>query len=245
MPPIRKGDATPVAPKGISQVRTGDGRILFDRDVITDSVIEDFEWGGNLQDRYGGTLGGATLANDSSLEGNFLLDADGDECTIWNTHHSLPQTEQQRFYSAWQKVDTGGDGERSTILHHVDEDGLDCYGFSASPRDDHVAIRKQNGGSTHIDRSDDWDEFEFVSESFSVSEFGTLVFGQNDDDLMFDYYDDDLIEPEDLVNSTPDVSLVASGETDFTSGRIGFSTTHDRESLFDYYVDLGNMDSPP
>ena len=38
MPPIRKGDGTPVAPKGISQVRTGDGRILFDGVAIPDSV---------------------------------------------------------------------------------------------------------------------------------------------------------------------------------------------------------------
>ena len=39
MPPIRKGDGTPVAPKGISQVRTGDGRILFDGPAIPDSVV--------------------------------------------------------------------------------------------------------------------------------------------------------------------------------------------------------------
>ena len=38
MPPIRKGDGTPVTPKGISQVRTGDGRILFDGVAIPDSV---------------------------------------------------------------------------------------------------------------------------------------------------------------------------------------------------------------
>ena len=39
MPPIRKGDGTPVTPKGISQVRTGDGRILFDGVAIPDSVV--------------------------------------------------------------------------------------------------------------------------------------------------------------------------------------------------------------
>ena len=39
MPPIRKGDGTPVAPKGISQVRTGDGRILFDDVAIPDSGL--------------------------------------------------------------------------------------------------------------------------------------------------------------------------------------------------------------
>ena len=39
MPPIRKGDGTPVAPKGISQVRTGDGRILFDGVAIPDKGL--------------------------------------------------------------------------------------------------------------------------------------------------------------------------------------------------------------
>ena len=38
MPPIRKGDGTPVTPKGISQIRTGDGRILFDGVAIPDSA---------------------------------------------------------------------------------------------------------------------------------------------------------------------------------------------------------------
>ena len=40
MPPIRKGDGTPVTPKGISQIRTGDGRILFDGVAIPDSRVE-------------------------------------------------------------------------------------------------------------------------------------------------------------------------------------------------------------
>jgi len=41
MPPIRKGDGTPVAPKGISQVRTGDGRIFFDGPAIPDEKVYD------------------------------------------------------------------------------------------------------------------------------------------------------------------------------------------------------------
>ena len=48
MPPIRKGDGTPVTPKGISQIRTGDGRILFDGPAIPDSDVylhDDFDGG--------------------------------------------------------------------------------------------------------------------------------------------------------------------------------------------------------
>ena len=43
MPPIRKGDGTPVTPKGISQIRTGDGRILFDGVAIADSVVAHYD----------------------------------------------------------------------------------------------------------------------------------------------------------------------------------------------------------
>ena len=43
MPPIRKGDGTPVTPKGISQIRTGDGRILFDGVAIPDSAVLNFD----------------------------------------------------------------------------------------------------------------------------------------------------------------------------------------------------------
>ena len=47
MPPIRKGDGTPVAPKGISQIRTGDGRILFDGVAIPDSDLLQAHWNTN------------------------------------------------------------------------------------------------------------------------------------------------------------------------------------------------------
>ena len=42
MPPIRKGDGTPVTAKGISQIRTGDGRILFDGPAPPDGVV--YHW---------------------------------------------------------------------------------------------------------------------------------------------------------------------------------------------------------
>ena len=48
MPPIRKGDGTPVEPKGVSQIRTGDGRILFDGPAIPDPE--------NLHHGYDSTL---------------------------------------------------------------------------------------------------------------------------------------------------------------------------------------------
>jgi len=54
MPPIRKGDGTRLVPDGISQVRTGDGRILFDRVAIPDSELDyDAHYAAhNIEDEY-------------------------------------------------------------------------------------------------------------------------------------------------------------------------------------------------
>ena len=225
--------------------------ITMDGDVVwvatlPQGVIEDFEWGGNLSDRYDGRVGGASLEENSTLEGDYLLNVSGSETTILNDYLSTPQTEQGHFYSIWQSIDED-DARNSVLMNAEDDGGLYCYGVSASRRDDHVAIRKMNGGVSHIDSSSDWDVFEVESESYSVSQDGTLVFGQNSDgNITLEYYDGSHIEPENLENENPDVSITASNEDDYTSGKIGFSTTANRDNqLFDYYYNLGEMDSPP
>jgi len=67
MPPIRKGDGTAVAPKGISQVRTGDGRILFDGVAIPD-----------IQDAYAGYIASAGV-----LDGQGDPVSDGETVSEW------------------------------------------------------------------------------------------------------------------------------------------------------------------
>jgi len=83
MPPIRKGDGTAVAPKGISQVRTGDGRILFDGPALPDSVVDDFEQytpGGStdLSDNYSGDLSAFDIITDDTLEQDQSLEVNTD-----------------------------------------------------------------------------------------------------------------------------------------------------------------------
>ena len=53
MAPIRKGDGTPLEIPGVSEVRSGDGRVFFEGDAIPDSdVYLHDDWGDNkLQDR--------------------------------------------------------------------------------------------------------------------------------------------------------------------------------------------------
>jgi len=90
MPPIRNGDGTPVAPKGVSQVRTGDGRILFDGPAIPDSVeyqLNAFDIDADEGDTLaewpeavtGGTVGavGEPTYRESDVNGHPSVELDG------------------------------------------------------------------------------------------------------------------------------------------------------------------------
>jgi len=87
MPPIRKGDGTAVVPKGISQVRTGDGRILFDGPAIPDSE-GDHQWnfdegsGTTVSDSIGGLDAAFTSISDWPTDagaGGVYAELDGSE----------------------------------------------------------------------------------------------------------------------------------------------------------------------
>jgi len=82
MPPIRKGDGTAVAPKGISQVRTGDGRILFDGPAIPDGGVSRWKFaegsGETVADDWNdndGTIDGPSWQSDGQV-GDFYLEFD-------------------------------------------------------------------------------------------------------------------------------------------------------------------------
>ena len=49
MAPIRKGDGAPLDVPGVSEVRSGDGRVFFEGDAIPDSVVA---YGGNDGNTY-------------------------------------------------------------------------------------------------------------------------------------------------------------------------------------------------
>ena len=85
MTPIRKGDGTPVEPKGVSQIRTGDGRILFDGPAIPDSAIYQQPWdegeSTTVADVIGdrnGSLDNPDWVSDADFEGGWKLNFDND-----------------------------------------------------------------------------------------------------------------------------------------------------------------------
>ena len=93
MAPIRKGDGTPLDIPGVSEVRSGDGRVFFEADAIPDSAV--FHWpffegsGSTLAeelDNQDGSISGATWVDNNWYE-DYGLDFDGTddyvETTTW------------------------------------------------------------------------------------------------------------------------------------------------------------------
>ena len=114
MPPIRKGDGTPVAPKGISQVRTGDGRILFDGVAIPDSDIAQFE-DGSLHPSFTGDTSAYEVNSDQSISGSHSLE---------NT-----QTDQDEIISTSGLDQYPEVGQRISCYQYPRNDDLPLYTF--------------------------------------------------------------------------------------------------------------------
>ena len=107
MPPIRKGDGTPVTPKGISQIRTGDGRILFDGVDTPDSVV--------LQYFATAVSGGETTWPDDNNVQNMTLSGGESDATLSDSSQALG---------------FDGDGDHGTFPMPSELDGNNIQEFS-------------------------------------------------------------------------------------------------------------------
>ena len=94
MAPIRKGDGTPLEIPGVSEVRSGDGRVFFEGDAIPDSAIAQFDarqisasdgdtlstWPESLSsDNWDATASGNPTYVESAINGNPAVSFGGDE----------------------------------------------------------------------------------------------------------------------------------------------------------------------
>ena len=84
MAPIRKGDGTPLEIPGVSEVRSGDGRVFFEGDAIPDSGIAQYLFDEGSETTFGdkqgdadGTLIGAGWQEDSQAVGGWMAEFDG------------------------------------------------------------------------------------------------------------------------------------------------------------------------
>ena len=214
--------------------------------AIPDSVLEDFEWGGPLSDRYDGNFRGADIVEDSTLEGDFLVESpDVDEFAFFNDESDGPTTEQGMAYLCWVDIGTDDDTRLSTLMHVNEDDGdLFAYGFRLNEFAGEINIMKQDGGTSDITQGSDWDET-LASETTTITQApATIVFGQNDDgEIRFEHYDDKLIDPEDILDESPD-GTVSVNDTTHTSGTIGWVEDAGREGQkMDNYVHLAGFET--
>ena len=134
MPPIRKGDGTPVTPKGISQIRTGDGRILFDGVALPDSDLYQ-----KVVTRWSFTEGSGTNVEDS--EGSLDADFTGLD---WGSGGV------GGFYGILDGSDDAADlgSDSRTAFNHFFNDNVGGIGGWVKPDDVELQAVIANGAST-------------------------------------------------------------------------------------------------
>ena len=84
MAPIRKGDGTALEIPGVSEVRSGDGRVFFEGDAIPDSAVDQYEIDEGSADTLtnatgtiDATITGASWTENADLVGGWGLSFDG------------------------------------------------------------------------------------------------------------------------------------------------------------------------
>ena len=132
MAPIRKGDGTPLEIPGVSEVRSGDGRVFFEGDAIPDSVVlqyfattyedNDDTWEDDLENQDM-SISGVTSGQLS--DGNDALDSDGtDDHGTHDFPSSLEGSDLQGPWAIELAVEYDDDGGMILGVRNDDEDQL-------------------------------------------------------------------------------------------------------------------------
>jgi len=244
MPPIRKGDGTPVAPKGISQVRTGDGRILFEGPAIPDSVVDNFEDSSDvdgatepfgiydedetISDKYEGDTGYFERVTDYSATGDYSLHIDdsSERYLAGSTDTGLPSTPSRGDTFEYSIRSNDSNPWRVGLLFGIQDISSysgqypdDCYvvGFEETGNDD-MSIVKLDGGSISV----------LTTTSSGVSSDSWHRFEiswENDGDIDVTLYD----------GSGNSLASMSANDDDFDGGGVGFTNpgSGSREYWFD------------
>jgi hypothetical protein len=121
MMPIRRGDGTGLSVPGFSEVRTGDGTVLWSAGGgIPDSVVDDFE--SNRQSNYDGSTGKASIVTSPVVEGSQALEiADGAFGDGITSTSGLPDDpEQGDTMQCW--VYLTNSSQNASFIYYADEE---------------------------------------------------------------------------------------------------------------------------
>jgi len=211
MPPIRKGDGTAVTPKGISQVRTGDGRIFFDGPAIPDGLVDNFEQsdevdgstepfgpygeGEGLDTYYSGDFNRYDITTNGpvsgdAFEGDRLLVGTGDsqERIISKPGDGLPNYfEDGRVASCLVHIDDDNTDDNLQVLFAV-QDINNFLGVDVNAFNQNVTIFETVNGSQNV----------LDSESLSIdsSDFFDVEMDRSGSNLVARIFDYDPFEAE-------------------------------------------------
>ena len=233
MPPIRKGDGTPVTPKGISQIRTGDGRILFDGPAIPDSVILQPE--SNDLDSANGDTSDYEINSDPPQykTDNKIESTVGDANTrVFWPEGTLNNDPQQGFeLSAIMTTAESSEGDTAdpTYLFGVqDNNNFYAVGLFTGGGDVELAVYKD--GLT----SDDIVSRTTVPVDFNDGYEYTAEWESNE--ITARIYEIDQNTGERL--SDDDIGSTSFSDSDYSSGGAGFGRSSSRDELcaLEHYV---------
>jgi len=230
MPPIRKGDGTAVVPKGISQVRTGDGRILFDGPALPDSVVlpesndlDHFDGPTTAYDINDNSPVIYTEENDLSLKLTSNENPTGTEpVPIYSTSGLDRYPQQGEIFSCFIN-DIGDLVPMYTWAHQANQD--DYYGAMIFPDGNELRLLKGDGSggfnildsTTVTHNTDTWYDVE--------TEW------RGDGFMEVTLYDLDGFERDNQLAS------VSGTDTDWGNGGVGFghSSSSDSDAAWDFY----------
>lgn len=142
--PIRQGDGTPLAPNGFTEVRLGDGTVIW----VSETYIESFE--GGIAGYTGDTTAFTTTTGVTGTpHGSTVLEMTGTGYNaIYHTGGGLPNgyPTPGNVYKIWF-YDTGSNAQYG--FRFGVQDANNCYEsrYEAN-QDDHVLIRWDAGAST-------------------------------------------------------------------------------------------------
>ena len=185
MVPIRKGDGTTVVPDGIGQVRTGDGRILFEGDAIPDSVVDnmDLYWqidegsGSDLEDSLGdvsATISGAEWSSDADFDNYLVFDGVDDELQS-DEEFFINQSQSSHGFWLRADIDENGDYFYTDSLGNRPDDGYEGIQGDTNK----IGLNFRNGGSSEANLEADI----VVGEWYFI---GITLDGDNADLYVFD-----------------------------------------------------------
>ena len=237
MPPIRKGDGTPVTPKGISQIRTGDGRILFDGVAIHDVLVPqendlnefiansgnpdtDFEINSDAPVIF-------TDINNLSLKQTSDV-SDTDDLYIHSTEGLEDYPEAGKKF-AWFWRDESGEDPFSLTAFGV-QDASNYYGVTLSTANDEIRIHKddpQGGAVLNSEpvtiNSNQWYDVEV--EWTTDGSITATVFSVNSDS-----------------SRDSELQSVIANDTEYSDGGIGFGgSSNGVPVVWDYYRITGDL----